>query len=235
MKPSSCQQCGWVSTRPVVIGAPCPGPPIQISSQNVQWPPSSLPRRPQCPTHWRKEWTTCNHGCSSCSYSCSHHYRPPSGNAPTSRLWSTALRGPVPTRIFASACSRRGADAYAHAITRWLLPSTSWPLCPPNARAVWPRAWSVWSTFWNNCHHPGTSGGCHNCHRPARRDVPVLASADCMSALPAGHCHSYLPRCGPHEHTLLSLLLLCWVWSWLLLDSLSDWWPEGCDTHLPQL
>lgn len=25
------------------------------------------------------------------------------------------------------------------------------------------------------------------------------------------------------------------VWSWLLLDSLSDWWPQGCDTHLPLL
>lgn len=25
------------------------------------------------------------------------------------------------------------------------------------------------------------------------------------------------------------------VWSWLLFDSLPDWWPQGCDTHLPLL
>lgn len=25
------------------------------------------------------------------------------------------------------------------------------------------------------------------------------------------------------------------VWPWLLFDSLPDWWPQGCDTHLPLL
>lgn len=34
---------------------------------------------------------------------------------------------------------------------------------------------------------------------------------------------------------LTTFVCVLQVWSWLLLDPVYDWRPQGCDTHLPQL
>lgn len=88
-------------------------------------------------------------------------------------------------------------------IHRWDVPTSTWPLSSSDGRTDGSHSWSV-------CPH-GRSHGYHHGDGAAGGDVPDVAGPHRMSTLSAGHRHSHLPRRGPHEHTVLPLLLLCGV------------------------
>lgn len=88
-------------------------------------------------------------------------------------------------------------------IHRWDVPPSTWPLSSSDGRINGSHSWSICPRGRSRGHHHGDSA--------AGGDVPDVAGAHRVSALSAGHRHSHLPRRGAHEHTVLPLLLLCWV------------------------
>lgn len=85
-------------------------------------------------------------------------------------------------------------------IHRWDVPPSTWPLPSSDGRTDRSHPWSV-------CPH-GRSCGHHHGDGAAGGDVPDVAGANGVSALPAGHRHLHLPPRGAHEHAVLPLLLL---------------------------
>lgn len=91
-------------------------------------------------------------------------------------------------------------DVDSSLIHRWDVPPSTWPLPSSDGRTDRSHPWSV-------CPH-GRSCGHHHGDGAAGGDVPDVAGANCVSALPAGHRHLHLPPRGAHEHAVLPLLLL---------------------------
>lgn len=94
---------------------------------------------------------------------------------------------------------------------RWPLPTAARSLSSHDARADGPWSQSLCPHGRSHSNCPGSSRGSYHCDRTTGGNVPDLTGADCVSALSAGNHHPHLPRCRPHEHTLLPLLLLCRV------------------------
>lgn len=91
-------------------------------------------------------------------------------------------------------------DVDSSLLHRWHVPPSTWPLSSSDGRTDRSHSWSV-------CPH-GRPRGHHHGDGAAGGDVPDVAGANRVSALPAGHRHLHLPPRGAHEHAVLPLLLL---------------------------